>query len=284
MKTGRIIAIVLTALLFTHPPSSLAGEGIHVVTTISPLRTFVNILLRGVPDVRIDLLIPDGSDPHSFSLTPSRALLLTRADIVVGNGGAEEVLDFAKVRDLAGERLLLTLPLLQKEGLTGRNPHTWLSPKASAREVEIIGERLSRLLPGETARIRGNASFFRKEMESALEEMKERLGGKKICIVSLHGAFDLLARDLGIPVAGRILPGHGVPPSPRHLVSLAEKARSLGNPVVVVDSPAGRDAAESFSRLADIPAVEASPFPPDVDNPGEYRRWLVQVVEKITGL
>ncbi|PPR13318.1 MAG: High-affinity zinc uptake system protein ZnuA, partial [Alphaproteobacteria bacterium MarineAlpha12_Bin1] len=57
-----------------------AKEDIHVLTSIKPVHSLVSLVMKGVGNPQ--LIVPGAASPHGFSLKPSQAKLMEKADII----------------------------------------------------------------------------------------------------------------------------------------------------------------------------------------------------------
>lgn len=105
--TRSAIAVVATGLTLLIAPPAMA-DAPRVVVSIAPLHSLVSAVTGDRTDPH--LIIPAGQSPHTFSLAPSDARALARADIVFSAGGEpdrflERSLD-SLARDAVHARLL----------------------------------------------------------------------------------------------------------------------------------------------------------------------------------
>lgn len=86
MKPACKLALLTTAALGAATVAARADETVAVVASIKPIHSLVASVMAGVGTP--DLLIRGGDSPHSYSLRPSDAAALERADVVfwVGEG------------------------------------------------------------------------------------------------------------------------------------------------------------------------------------------------------
>lgn len=141
------------------------GDGLSIVTTVFPAYDFVREIAGS--RANICLLVPPGSESHSFEPTAQDILRIQNCDLLVCNGGESE----AWVEDLLDsmEGQVARLEMLQcvealeeetKEGMQGHehghpahndpnedgemeyDEHVWTSPRNAARISQAICEQL----------------------------------------------------------------------------------------------------------------------------------------------
>ncbi|MDZ7787563.1 MAG: zinc ABC transporter substrate-binding protein [Halofilum sp. (in: g-proteobacteria)] len=94
-----MIAATFALALLTAAPA--AADAPRVVVSIAPLHSLVSAVAGDRADPH--LIVPAGQSPHTFSLAPSDARALARADIVFSAGGATDRFLESSVDALAGD-------------------------------------------------------------------------------------------------------------------------------------------------------------------------------------
>ena len=89
---GRVVVLVIALLLLavacTPGEESDAveetGDRLRVVTTVSPITSLVENI--GGTRIRLEGIVPEGVNSHTFEPSPSTAAILSEADLFVANG------------------------------------------------------------------------------------------------------------------------------------------------------------------------------------------------------
>ena len=76
----RHIAFILLPIISFLSNTASAKEDIHVLTSIKPVHSLVSLVMKGVGNPQ--LIVPGAASPHGFSLKPSQAKLMEKADII----------------------------------------------------------------------------------------------------------------------------------------------------------------------------------------------------------
>ena len=146
---------------------------LHIVATVFPAYDFARAAAGSLADV--ELLLPPGTESHSYEPTPADILAVQDCDLFIYLGGesdewVETILDAVEPR---GEQLRMIdcVPLLEEEivegmqhghdhehehdheeehghgegQVTGLDEHVWTAPANAAAITRVIGERLSAL-------------------------------------------------------------------------------------------------------------------------------------------
>lgn len=178
MKKSFIIIVCITALLLSGCGASeteSGGEGLEIITTVFPAYDFARHIAGD--RARVTLLIPPGSESHSFEPT-AQDMIRIQNGLLICNGGESEawVGEMIEGEDLAISPLYMmdcVEPLEEevREGMQAREPeeeaheeefdeHVWTSPVNAARICTAICERLSGLDPENAGYYRQNCAEY----------------------------------------------------------------------------------------------------------------------------
>lgn len=149
----------------TTPPSSATappGDGIDVVATTTQAADMASRIARDVPGTRsVTALVPAGSDPHGYELSPSDLRRLSDAELVLRHGlGLDERFDDAI--DSAGGATVVTVT--SGIALLGDDPHVWFDLERAQTMAENIRDALIAANPGGEAAYRANAAAYLAEL------------------------------------------------------------------------------------------------------------------------
>lgn len=108
-----------------------------VVVTLPPLAWAVDALALNGVNAEVHILLPAGASPHGWEPSPSDALALAEADIVLVAGKE----DRAKIQPLMGDSdaPVISMQDAQREGETA-DEHPWLSKAIMLRFVHSLYE------------------------------------------------------------------------------------------------------------------------------------------------
>jgi zinc transport system substrate-binding protein len=165
---GLCLAL-LTGVGFAAWPAWAAPT---VLVTVKPVHSLVAGVMAGIGDPA--LLLPAGATPHSYSLRPSDARKLARADLVIRIGPVLEGFLDRPLANIARRARVITLMrdakmrLIRHPAQDGpdthrdnaqleADPHIWLDPENSRRIVRRVAQALTRLDPDNRARYAANS-------------------------------------------------------------------------------------------------------------------------------
>jgi zinc/manganese transport system substrate-binding protein len=213
-------------------------------------------------------------DPHHVDARPSLIAQVRKADIVVCNGAGLEVgwLPVLLARSanpaLKNERLFFAAEKVSRLGVQGGpvdrskgdvhaegNPHVHLDPRRVMQIGDELAKALAQIDAANAAHYSRGAADFRQRMSAALAAMNTgALKSRRYFVY--HDAWPYLIDWLGAQQAGTVEPLPGVPPSSKHLASLAALAKSNAVAAVLFTSYDDRQAVQWLGRNAGVCGIE----------------------------
>jgi zinc transport system substrate-binding protein len=251
---------------------------VNLVATTIPLATFSEMV--GGDKVKVSVLVPPGTSPHTFEPTPSNLMEVENADLYIKNGAGLEIWmgriiqaneDMLAVDSSAGMDLIETTESedhahgadLDDEGADGKiltaDPHIWLSPKNAMIIVENICDGLMEVDPDNAEFYRNNRDEYLsrlRELDSELNSTFSKTSRKEFIV--LHPAWSYFARDYGL-VQVPILESEKEP-GPRYLAEVVEVAREKNITTIFVDVNFNPKSAEIIAAEIDGIVVPLNPL------------------------
>ncbi len=195
----------------------------RVVVTYSVLGALVRDLVSDAADVEV--VVPDGTDPHAYEPSAKDVEAITTADVVVANGlgleeGLEDVLDAAEGAGTVVFRVADHVTVREMGHDDGHDhgsddehdhaagdPHLWLSPATLAEAVPAMGDAIG-------AAIGADLSGAVAEVVEDLADLDARIaalvGALDACeLVTGHDELGYFADRYGCEVVGTIIPSLG---------------------------------------------------------------------------
>jgi zinc/manganese transport system substrate-binding protein len=193
MAPRRALATVLATLGWLTAATGCAGSGpsdgrVQVVTSTDVYADIV----RAVAGTRVDItsfLDDPSQDPHSFEASPRNQLAVSRADVIVENGGGYD--DFMdRMRTASGKRGATFINVVHLSGHTVAaggelNEHVWYD----FASIDLLVARLVRVLsarrPGEAAGFRSGAARFTHRLRGLAQfeaRLRMRYNGTPVAI------------------------------------------------------------------------------------------------------
>ena len=221
-------------------------EMLKVVSTVSPITSLVENV--GGARIRLEGIVPEGVNSHTFEPAPSVATVIAEADLIVLNGLflEEPSLGMARANKKAGA-VILTLgdkaitrdqwvfdfSFPETDGHP--NPHLWTSPDLAIKYADLVRAELSALDPD-------NADYYAENF-AKLEERLNDLDGRIAAAVNTippedrklltyHDSFPFFSTRYGFEIIGAVQPSDFSEPSAREVATLIDQVREAGVPAV----------------------------------------------------
>ena len=188
MKKLLICMLALALLAGCAPASVQEPEDgkLHIVATVFPAYDFARAAAGDLADV--ELLLPPGTESHSYEPTPADILKVQSCDLFLYLGGASDawVDTILSAAEPTGRTLKLMdcVELLEEETVEGMeeekhghdheeelgqvkeyDEHVWTSPVNAARIVSAICDRLSQIDPENESLYRANCAGYQEELQ-----------------------------------------------------------------------------------------------------------------------
>ena len=217
-----------------------------MVTTVSPITSIVENI--GGTRIRLEGIVPEGINSHTFEPRPSVAKTMAEADLIVLNGLSLEQpsLDMAQSSKRSDTSVLLLgdntlsreewkfdFSFPESEG--NPNPHLWPDPMLALRYAELVRDELSNLDPGGAEYYSSNYAEF----ESRIGDLKEGIAAAVDSIppdnrklLTYHDSWAYFADRFGMSVVGAMQPSDFSEPSVREVARLIDQVRELGLPAI----------------------------------------------------
>lgn len=216
-----------------------------VVVTTGILGELVRQVVGDTADV--DVVMPDGADPHDFAPSARQAEAIADADVVVAiGGGYEEALESSLAR--ADELFLVTDHVDVLDG----DPHVWLDPARMAAALEALGDELDAV-----ERAAAVADDLR-AVDAEVEALLAPIPRDRRVLVTNHRALTYFADRYGFDVVGAVItsPTTGAEPSAADLEDLTALIAERGVPAIFTETTTSSDVAAAVADAAGVDVVE----------------------------
>jgi ABC-type Zn uptake system ZnuABC Zn-binding protein ZnuA len=258
--------ILLTACQRNTDPILQSNSGILEVSgpKVLAVESFLADIAQNVAGERfeVDVLIPPGSDPHTFQPTPQDVTKIANSQLLIANGaGLEEWLQ--EILDNAGGTRLV---IEAAGGLPGNlsrpdDPHFWLDPNYVIHYAEQIRDGYIIVDPDGKADYIQNAADYiiqLEELDAWIVSQIEQIPSKKRKLVTNHESFGYFADRYGFDIVGTIIPNvsTGSSPSAQQLVSLIEAIKETNTAAIFLESGTNPELAEQVAREAGVKVIK----------------------------
>jgi ABC-type Zn uptake system ZnuABC Zn-binding protein ZnuA len=300
--------IILLAAVQCGPQNGLsvapaAGQKLKVVATTSLVADTVTQV--GGEFIDMTVLLPVGSDPHSFEPTPRDLTRVADADIIFANGVGLEAFLKNMLTNAGGQADLVEISdgieLRQMTGSeahadehgdehgdeehheeNGADPHVWTSPVNVIVWTQNIEQALSRRDPAHAAQYQANAQAYRatlQELDAWVKAQVVTIPPENRELVTDHAIFGYFADRYGFTQVGAVIPAFSATaePSANTLAQLTDaiktyevKAIFVGNTVSATLSK--QMAADTGVTLAQLYTDSLGPAGSGVETYVDYIR------------
>ncbi|VAW24069.1 Zinc ABC transporter, substrate-binding protein ZnuA [hydrothermal vent metagenome] len=271
----NIWLLLMLAFLGSCRPGKKAGEKDVITVSILPQKTFIEKIAGD--DFKVNVLIPPGASPATYTLLPAQLKDISRsiAWFRIGHIGFEyswkdkisQVNRNMRICDLSEGLDLITSGKGGNHGgvMHGVNPHTWLSPADVKKMAKRIRDVLSELNPDGAQKYQAGYLTFTKEIDRLNMQIKALLKDYKGgTIITFHPSFSYFARDYGLNQVS--LEADGKEPTPKHIKEVVDLARAKNIKVIYIQAEFDSSHARLFANEIDGRVVQLSPLDPDWAN------------------
>lgn len=261
MKTLLFVSLALCLLVScASPDASPDGDGERplVVTSFYAMYDFTSALAGDRAHVRV--LVPPGSEPHSWEPSAGDMAALSDARLFVYNGLGMEPFAPGLIDAAANPELVCVEAAADIEPLPG-DPHVWLDPRNAAVQYEAICAGLCEMDPD-------GADYYRERLagiSSALEKLdgdyrEAAASFKTKDLVVAHAAFGYLCGAYGlrqIAVTGLSAEGE---PSASEMADILAFIEESGTRAVFTEELLSKKVAQAIARDTGAEIYELTPF------------------------
>ena len=264
----KILLLTLILLLAGCGAQSQTNE--TVVTSIAP----TTFLAEGLyPNATITQIIPNGQDPHSYTVRPSDVQAMDRATTYIGIGAGLEPFSQDIETRFSDENKILLAELVGKEFETGHHdeeehteehghgnidPHVWVSP----RQMVAVLQQLQNV-PQEFS---NNVTRLQNRYAETLDTCTSR------DLFVTHDAYSYLADDYGLTLHTL----QGLSPheelQPRDAAEFVRSVQMAGAQTIFHEEQLDRRLTDRLARQADVEV--------GVLNPGLRDSNYIQIMEE----
>lgn len=272
--------ICLIGPLLAFAPSAAALAELRIVTTTTDFADIARQI--GRDKVQVDSVMSGPENVHNVMATPTKMLLLNKADLFVHSG-----LDAEPWRDnlLKGARNPRVMPgkpgnvdmsngVELKEVPTGKidrsmgdvhaygNPHYTLNPQIAQRMTVTLVKAMMTADPANADFYEENAKAFVTSLADLHRELRDKFApyaGLKV--VTYHKAWEYFADAFAIDIVGVIEPKVAITPSPADMRRTFELMKQQNVKIVIVET---YDSYEQAKAVADGAGAQVITLPDHV--------------------
>ena len=238
--------ILATAMLSSATISAQAD--VYVVASIKPIHSLVSAVMQGVGEP--SLLIEGAGSPHNYSLKPSQANELQKANLIFWIGHDLEAFLERSIENSAPQAV--SVPLIESHGIKTLpfregasfdehdhdkhdehdhgefDPHVWLDPNNAKILVAEIEEQLTKIYPKHADTFANNANTIAKELDALTDEINLELKDvKSKGYIVFHDAYQYFEHRFDMSALGSVTVSPEVMPGVNRIRKLQQKVKQL---------------------------------------------------------
>ena len=267
LYTAILIAIAITSC------SDKKNTPTSISVSVLPQKYLVEQLMGN--DVPVNVLIPKGSSPATYSPSPVQVKNLSQSKIYlrIGHIGFEQAW-MGRISEINPELIILDtsigISLIRGEDHVhgdhvhegGVDPHIWTSPKAMLTVLKNTQEALINHFPKSKEQILKRGLVLEKKMIQLDDEFEMKCNSfAKKSFYIFHPAYTYLARDYGLEQIS--IERKGKEPSAQWLKKLIDYGREQDIKAIFIQEEFDKRNADVIADELDIPAIQVNPLSAD---------------------
>ena len=258
-KLKKYIIAIFFSVTFFYSASALKAE-IKVVTTIQPLHSLVANVMDGSGD--LGLILEGSASPHNFSLKPSHARMLEKADVIFWFGEDLESFLEKSLKTISTKAKIISfmklneIPKLKfreknifkhddhdehKDGHDDHKDehghkdahghahgefdvHLWLDPINAKLMVKEIAHVLSEIDPSNAKKYNENADKTSLKIDRMVLEINKSIN-KKARFITFHDAYQYFEKRFKVPSMGAVTVNTDVQPGAKQISEIRKHVK-----------------------------------------------------------
>ena len=234
------VALNSTSTTGTNKPTYT--KILNVVTSVAPIANIIKNI--GGDKVRLAQLIPDGADSHTFELTPSGAVKVQNADLVIINGlhlesGVEKISNASRAHNQNQQLLKLADNTINKNQWIydfsfpkekgDPNPHLWLNVANAMNYATLTKNKLIQMDSANAEYYKTNADNYLallKKLDTGIKSAVQTIPSQNRKLLTYHDSWAYFAPRYGMVVIGAVQPSDFGEPRPQEVAKLIDQLRN----------------------------------------------------------
>lgn len=246
----------------------LKKDYIYIETTIPYLKDLVLKASCNSNKFKVDSIIPTGSDPHSFHMSPSNRISLAKADIIfsIGAGFEPWVSKIQKSKNqqwvnITANMLLKKLDSKEMDSHTHNHsehdeyleydPHIWQSPSLTKQALINISKILKKHAPNEDKKIEICTQEYINKIDQIVIDLKKKVSvipTNERIIATNHDALGYFASEFGFQIYNILGLSDASAPTAEHLKKIILKVKKEKIPAVFLESTGNMGSIKTVSK------------------------------------
>jgi zinc/manganese transport system substrate-binding protein len=299
---AAVSLLALAGCTGTGTDAAASGDGrLQVVASTNVYGQIAEQIGGDLVDV-ISIVSSAAQDPHSFEATAKDQLTVSKADVIIENGGGYDAFVDALIDSSGSDAPVITAasfsdawPENEAEAddhghahVEGFNEHVWYDPHTIEQVAGAIADELAALRPDDADTFQANAESFAAEiagLESSLAEIDAAHAGQKAFVTEPVPVYLVVAAGLDNATPGAfseaVEEGQDVPPAT--LLESLTLLRDGGIGVVIVNAQTGGAETTQITDEADALGIPVIAFSETLPEGQTYLSWMQANIEALAG-
>lgn len=259
-----------------------SGEGLQVVASSYVAYTLAQTI--GGDKVRVDMLVPPGTEPHHFEPTPGNIIAVEKADVFLYTSSQAEPWVPSILNGLGSVNAVEIAEVEREE-----DPHVWMTPYGALSMARVISDAFIEKDPDNKTYYQANLQGFEKQMQQLHEDLKRSLSHcqQQEVIHIGHLSFGPLAHLYGLDLSNLSAMTHQAEHSVQRLAQLVQQIRRKKAVAIFAEEMLPADLSDTLAQetqvrvlpLYAIEEISRSDFEKAVDYETLMRRNLKSLQE-----
>jgi len=284
--------ILALVLIFTSTcEEQKTSQKTMIVTGLAPIASLIRTIAGDEYEVRS--IIPNNTDPHYFSLKPSDAMILAKANTIIA---LDDHFD-GKILSTADNTKKMNLLNTDADNYSNEhsghdhqiNPHLWISYEHLADLSQKITEILITNFPENKIVFQKNNEMFTKNLQESYQQIKQlyKDNDKQMFVVQRHRVWDYLLEELKINLIATVYEYEGEQISVKKMVTIIDKINQIPNKnQIILIEDAFTEPSTVLKAIAKETGVQIKTFNPmgfednKNDNPIDFLNFYSEILIK----
>lgn len=274
MKLKNLFLVLFILTIFSSCSTNKSDKQ-NILVTIYPFKAIIQEIVGN--DINVDVLLPVGTNPHTYEMSPSDLKKIQDAKIFIY--GAETLDGWAA--KVESENKIELLKLIPKEYLidiiisddhphyslaethnhNGINPHFWADPITVNAMLKSLVTKLSSFYPEKEEVLSRNAKQFSAKLVELDRRIKEQLKAVEYSkVFTAHPFYDYFFSRYKIDVVGSLEYSPGQPITPKYLEKVAEEIRNKNVKVIFINKQGINKPAKTLAEYVGVKIVQLDPL------------------------
>ena len=200
-----IIVIPLSSFSVWANDSSLQIKDTNDLTTLQAISSFYPLFefaqQVGQDKVNVQLLVPEGVEPHDWEPTIQDVQLIQKSDLIIINGfGFENWVENLEDMNYQGMIVDTSDVIIKNDHdknpiLLKKDPHIWLNPILAKIQTQSIADAFSKLDPQNQKFYQKNAQSYMIELDRLDSKIRNDLASCSQDFITFHDSFSYFAHE-----------------------------------------------------------------------------------------